>query len=125
MESMHKQIIAQKLDAISESIHIIQERVRGFATIDDMLSSPYGMMVFDSCVMRLQTIGENIKSVDDRTEGKYLGHYPETPWKKIIGLRNIISHEYANIDPEAIWSIFQKHLNPLSDVIEKMRAELM
>ncbi|MFQ6911279.1 HepT-like ribonuclease domain-containing protein [Bacteroides faecis] len=26
------------------------------------------------------------------------------PWKRIIGLRNILSHEYAAIDPEAIFN---------------------
>ncbi len=124
MESTLKPIIQQKLEAVEEAISIILQRCEQFHSINEMLSSVYGSMVFDSCVMRLQTIGENIKSIDDRTNGIYLSQYPSIPWKSIIGLRNIISHEYANIDPEVIWSVISKHLTPLADEVTKMKSEL-
>ncbi len=124
MESTLKPIVLQKLEAIEEAIQIIRQRSQEFATIHDMLSSVYGTMVFDSCVMRLQTIGENVKSIDDRTNEQYLSNYPNIQWKQIIGLRNIISHEYANIDPEVIWSVISRHLVPLQEEIQKMKSEL-
>ena len=37
----------------------------------------------------------------------FLKDYPQIPWVKVIGLRNIISHEYANIDYEIIWVVIQ------------------
>ena len=40
-------------------------------------------------------------------------HYPEIPWRQIIGMRNIISHEYLSIDPELIYDITSKELPPL------------
>lgn len=124
MESTLKPIVIQKLEAIEEAIQVILLRSQEFATIHDMLSSTHGIMVFDSCVMRLQTIGENVKSIDDRTNEVYLTNYPNIQWKQIIGLRNIISHEYANIDPEVIWSVISKHLVPLQEEIRRMKSEL-
>lgn len=121
---MHKQIVKQKLEAIVDAIDIIKQRTQSFATVHDMLSDYYGSIVFDACVMRLQTIGENVKSIDDRTGGTYLAKYPNTPWYQIIGLRNIISHEYANIDPEVIWSVISNHLDSLRDEITRMKSEL-
>lgn len=125
MESTLKPIIQQKLESVEEAIDIILQRCEQFHSINEMLSSVYGSMVFDSCVMRIQTIGENIKSIEDRTNGTYLSQYPSVPWKNIIGLRNIISHEYANIDPEVIWSVITKHLTPLYKEIQKMKLELV
>ena len=53
------------------------------------------MTIFDSCVMRLQTIGEYVKKIDDKTNKQLLPKYPQVPWVKVIGQRNIISHEYS------------------------------
>jgi uncharacterized protein with HEPN domain len=35
------------------------------------------------------------------------------PWKQIIGMRNILVHEYFRIDPETLWSAVDIHLPPL------------
>ena len=69
-------------------------------------------------------VGETIKSIDYKTKWELLGHYPEIPWKKIVGLRNIISHEYANIDYDVIWIVITKHLPTLLEVINRMKKDL-
>lgn len=61
------------------------------------------MTIFDSCVMRLQTIGEYVKKIDDKTNKQLLPKYPQVPWVKVIGQRNIISHEYSAVDEEKIF----------------------
>lgn len=43
--------------------------------------------------------------------------------EKIIGLRNIISHEYANIDYDIIWNVISKHLPLLKTTIERLRQD--
>ena len=40
------------------------------------------MTIFDSCVMRLQTIGEYVKKIDDKTNKQLLPKYPQVPWVK-------------------------------------------
>ena len=74
-------------------------------TPDDFLSTPWRMTIFDSCVMRLQTIGEYVKKIDDK------------PWVKVIGQRNIISHEYSAVDEEKIFITIKKHLPPLKSTV--------
>lgn len=124
MEFTLKEEIIDKLNQIVESIEVIQQRSRGFQTVDDCLMSMFGMTVLDACIMRIQVVGETIKSIDDKTKGELLGHYPEIPWKKIVGLRNIISHEYANIDYDIIWIVITKHLPTLLEVINRMKKDL-
>ena len=36
--------------------------------------SMFGMTVLDACIMRIQVVGETIKSIDDKTKGELLGH---------------------------------------------------
>ena len=70
--------------------------------------------------MCLQTIGETIKKIDDYTKGELFSQYPATPWKKVIGMRNIISHEYMSVDPQIIFETVKKQLLPLLDSIHEV-----
>lgn len=45
---------------------------------------------FDACVRNLQILGDAAKHIPAQVQKKY----PEVPWKEIIGLRNIVVHEY-------------------------------
>lgn len=121
---MYNEENIDRLNQILESVEVIELRCKDIAELDELLSSPWGMTVLDACVMRLQVIGETIKSLDDKTEGQLLAGYSQIPWKKIIGLRNLISHEYANIDYEIIWVVITKHLSPLKETIIRIIADL-
>lgn len=92
--------------------------------MDDFLGTPWGMTILEACIMRLQVIGETIRGIDDKTHHELFFHYPQVPWRKIIGLRNIISHEYANIDYEIIWTVIEKYLSPLKEAVEVVKRDL-
>lgn len=119
-----KEEIIDKLEQISESIEIIQERCKEYHSLNDFLQNPWGMTIMEACIMRLQVIGETIRGVDDKTHQELLSMYPQVPWRKIIGLRNIISHEYANIDYDIIWVVIEKHLSSLKEAVELVRQDL-
>ena len=120
-----KEEIIDKLEQISESIEIIQERCKDYHNLNDFLQNPWGMTIMEACIMRLQVIGETIRGIDDKTHQELLSMYPQVPWRKIIGLRNIISHEYANIDYDIIWVVIEKHLSPLKEAVELVKQNLM
>lgn len=70
------------------------------------------------------TLKETIKAIDDKTQKALLINYIQIPWTKVIGLRNIISHEYANIDYEIIWVVIRKHLPPLKKTVANIIQDL-
>lgn len=109
--------IIDKFEQIIEAIDIINDRCKDIRVADDFLLTPWGMTIFDSCVMRIQVIGESVKTIDDKTQHQLLNKYPQIPWRKIIGLRNFISHEYANVDNKIIWTTIKVHLAPLREAI--------
>jgi len=57
--------------------------------------------------------------------GQLLSEYPEIEWKKVKGLRDIISHQYFDINVEAIFDVCQKKLPEWRLVIDKMLIVLL
>ena len=111
--------IHDRLEDILDSINLIQEWSNGRTTVDDFMMSSTGVMAFNACVMRFQVIGEHIGKLL-KNEDKPLEAFPNIPWNAIYGMRNIISHEYANIDEVIIVSVINDDLQPLKDAIEKL-----
>jgi uncharacterized protein with HEPN domain len=46
------------------------------------------------------------------------------PWKQIIGMRNILVHEYFRIDPEIVWTAVDVHLSSLEREVRAILSEL-
>ncbi len=111
-----------RLSQIAESIAIINERCKDIHTPDDFLMSPDNMTIFDSCVMRLQAIGEQVGKLL-KEENSPLAQYEEIPWKAIYDMRNFISHEYANIDEYIIFTTIKEDLPRIEPIINKMLQE--
>lgn len=64
-------------------------------------------------------IGEHVGKLL-KNDTNPLAAYPQIPWQAIYGLRNIISHEYANIDEDIIVSVINDDLAPLKTTIEDL-----
>ena len=111
--------IKDRLEEILESIELIQEWSKGLTELHDFMISPGRVMAFNACVMRLQVIGEHVGRLM-KEDSKPLDKYTEIPWHAIYGLRNIISHEYANIDETVIISAIKEDLPKLKDVVEEL-----
>ena len=106
----------------SEFILTTTESVSG---ANDFLVSQYGMVLYNSTCMCLQTIGETLKQIDVLTKQRFLAiYYGEMPWRSIFGLRNIISHEYATTDPEEIFHIIRYDLVPLLNVVQRISSDI-
>lgn len=111
--------IRDRLLQIAESISLIQERCQHIQDADDFLLTPGGMMIFDSCVMRLQAIGEQVGKLL-KEENSPLLKYKEVPWRAIYDMRNLISHEYANIDETIVFSVIKEDLPAVKTIVETL-----
>ena len=47
-----------------------------------------------------------------------------TPWKLIIGLRNLLSHEYFRVDSNTIYQLATKDIVPLKKEILRIKNKL-
>lgn len=107
------------LEFVRHQAQFIMDSTKDVVKVDEFLVSMTGMVLYNSTLMCLQTIGEALKNVDNLTGRNFLSvYYPQTPWKSIIGLRNIISHEYMDTDYEEIFNIIKEDIPVLLQVIE-------
>ena len=109
--------LQDRLQQISESIDLVIARCENIHYANEFLLSPDNMMRFDSCVMRLQTIGEQIGKILKMKDSP-LEDYPEIPWLAAYDMRNFISHEYANIDEDIIFDVIKEDLPRMQKVVK-------
>jgi uncharacterized protein with HEPN domain len=64
----------------------------------------------------IQILGEAAARLSDEFQEKH----PEIPWFKIIGMRNILVHDYFSIDINAVWSVVENDLPVLYEQIIKL-----
>jgi uncharacterized protein with HEPN domain len=67
----------------------------------------------------LEIIGEAARCVSPDTREAH----PDLPWRSIIGLRNVLAHEYGEIRYEILWSIVGEKLAPLVQQLEDMGVD--
>jgi len=63
---------------------------------------------------QLMVIGEASKKLSEDARNQL----HDIPWKKMIGLRNIIAHEYGEILVERIWRVGVEDISQLKKKIE-------
>ena len=120
--SEHDLTIRDRLEDILESIGLIEEWSQGMTELHDFMISPGRVMAFNACVMRLQVIGEHVGKLL-KEQNKPLESYTEIPWQAIYGMRNIISHEYGNVDETIVVSVINEDLPKLKAVIKELLSK--
>ncbi len=55
----------------------------------------------DATALRIQAIGEHMRSLSEEFREKH----PELPWRQAIAMRNIVAHEYGNLDYTIVWEV--------------------
>jgi uncharacterized protein with HEPN domain len=118
------ELVLDILQQVFEATQKIEQRFERIETVSDFTDSAFGMERLDSICMLLIAIGESLKNIDKITSGELLRQYPEVDWKGAKGLRDIIAHQYFNIDAEEIFWVCERHIPPLSAIIKKMIADL-
>ncbi len=75
-------------------------------------------LVKDAVIRNLEIMGEAAKNLDRDVHLQNRS----IPWKKIIGLRNIISHSYFGIDWENIWKIIKDDIPRFKEDLENIKT---
>ena len=73
----------------------------------------------DAILHNLTIIGEAAAKLPASEQEKL----PQIEWRKIIGLRNIVVHEYFGISYPIIWDVVTNKLDSLADACKKLLEE--
>ena len=100
------------IEHMLEAVRLIQEYSRG-VSYDEFAQNKE---LQDAVVRRLEIIGEASNRVPEEIKSAY----PQVPWKKILGMRNIIVHDYMGVDLQEVWNVIQHDLASLKGILEKI-----
>jgi uncharacterized protein with HEPN domain len=104
------------VESILDVLELIEriERQTGSLTREEFVENAD---IQDATAYRLLAIGEASKDFGDNIKL----HYPNIPWRQILGMRNILAHEYFVRESEIIWETV---LVGLPELATACRAEL-
>ena len=97
-----------------ERIGRIQRFVAGLGR-EAFLADP---MVIDSVVRNLEVIGE----AANRVPRDFQDSHPDIPWRRIVGLRHRVVHEYFDVDLELVWEIAQSEIPVLQEQLRRLAS---
>jgi len=119
-----KELTLEVLRQIEEAAAKIVSRFQGICRVSDFTDSQAGLEKMDAICMMLIVIGESLKNLDKITEGNLFPRYPEVDWKKAKGMRDILTHHYADINAETVFYTCKKKIPQLLETIRKMIKDL-
>ena len=70
-------------------------------------------MIQDAVIRNLEIIGEAVKNISPVTREES----PETPWKQIAGLRDVLIHHYFGIDEDEVWDVIENDIIAFKKIV--------
>ena len=119
-----KDLVLEVLHQIEHASEKILSRFKPIAEVSDFTDSAAGIEKMDSICMMLIVIGESLKNLDKITDGILLPKYSQVDWKKAKGMRDILTHHYANINAEAVFYTCRDKIPSLFQTIRKIVEDL-
>ena len=94
---------------ILECVEAIESYTQGMSE-EDFLAAPH---IQDAVIRRIEVMGEAAA----RMPAEVREQYPHIPWGQMIGMRNMLIHEYFNVDTYLVWDTVRQD-------IPKLKAQL-
>jgi len=103
------------LNSILDSIN----RIERYTNVDRdrFMNTP---MMQDAVIRNLEIIGEAVKNLSSELRAKN----SQVPWRDIAGLRDVLIHDYLNVDLNEIWALLDQDLPELKRNIELILHDL-
>lgn len=113
---MSEREIKNLLEDIYDAIQKIISYTKGMS-YDDFIRDD---KTVDAVVRNFEIIGE----ASNRIADDFKINHPEIEWRRIVGFRNRIIHEYFGIDYENLWRIKNENIPTLSEFMEQILEDM-
>lgn len=118
------ELLLEILHQIQESAQKVIQRFQIIHNPNDFTDTSDGVEKMDAICMMLIVIGESLKKLDKITDYDLLSKYPDVDWKKAKGMRDIITHHYADINADTVFFTCKRKIPGLLETIQKIINEL-
>ncbi|ASI98811.1 HepT-like ribonuclease domain-containing protein [Thermococcus celer] len=100
------------LTDILEAIERIEEYTEGY----DFETFVKDRKTVDAVLRNLEIIGEAAKNIPESIREKY----SSIPWRRVVGLRNVVVHHYFGVDLSVVWVIVSSQIGELKEEVERI-----
>ena len=104
-----------RLEHIQNAIERILDNIKDIPL--DKLSS--NVLVYYGVVKNIEIIGEAAYNLTK----SFRENHPETPWKDVMRMRNVLVHDYYKIDELEVRYVIEDNLIPLLEQVKRYIAE--
>lgn len=70
--------------------------------------------------LKLQIIGEAAVNLTSEVRARA----PDVPWREIIGMRNILVHDYESVDLDVVWDVVENELPALRSKLAELLTQV-
>ena len=102
----------ERLEDILDAVDRIENYTAGL----DRPGFETDQKTIDAVVRNIIIIGEAAGLVPDEVSSQH----PEVPWQQMRGIRNVVVHQYAEVDTGILWETIQRDLPPLSTALKRI-----
>ena len=105
-----------RLEDILHSINNVQQYVTGVS---------FDTFVADS--MRYYAVMKNIEIIGEAANmltRNFRKEYHDLPWREIVGMRNVLTHGYANVSDIKLWKTATEDLAPMEKIISQYLSNI-
>jgi uncharacterized protein with HEPN domain len=113
---MRRRSLRLRLEHILKGIARIEHLTAGKTTEDYLANEGLREMI----ERNIARISEAARFIPDDVRATY----PAIPWRRIVGVGNVIRHDYDEIDDRVMWDTATEKLLPLKQAVETMLREI-
>ena len=110
------------LTPLRQVLERIERKAKPLLDDPALLEQEEGQDLLDVICMQFLAAGEALKRLEKLRPGLLAASFPEIDWKGAIGFRDVIAHQYFDLDAEQVLLICQEALPGVLDAIRSLEA---
>ena len=111
------------LTPLRQALERIERKARPLLADPALLDREEGQDLLDVICMQFLAAGEALKRLEKLEPGLLAARFPAIDWKGAMGFRDVIAHQYFDLDAEQVLLICQEALPAVLSAIRSLEEQ--